>query len=117
MPDRLRARVLGAVSAVAWVGIPVGSLAGGVLVEGIGLRAALLATGGAYLLVTLTPFVLPGWRQLDRPPAGEATGQDRAWPVATAAAGPLPGPRTAAGPPPDTATAAPVPAGCHAGRP
>lgn len=67
IPDDLRARVLGAVRASAWIGIPFGALLGGYAVEATGLRTALLAFGAAYLLTTLAPVVFPAWRQMRRP--------------------------------------------------
>ncbi|HVV07633.1 MFS transporter [Amycolatopsis sp.] len=67
IPEHLQARVLGAIKASAWTGIPFGSLLGGALTAGTGLTLALLACGAAMLVVTLAPFVFPAWRQLDRP--------------------------------------------------
>jgi MFS family permease len=66
VPSRLQARVLGAVKASAWVGIPFGSLVGGLLAQTAGLRGALLACGVVMLLATIPPFVFPAWRGLDR---------------------------------------------------
>ncbi|MQA05338.1 MAG: MFS transporter [Streptosporangiales bacterium] len=66
IPEHLRARVLGAVGALAWAGIPVGGLVAGWLVSTLGLTTALLAIGGAYLLATVLPFVQPAWRLMDR---------------------------------------------------
>lgn len=66
VPARLQARVLGAVGALAWLGIPFGGLLGGGLMEAFGLRFALLACGAAYFLATLSPFVFPAWRQMER---------------------------------------------------
>jgi len=67
IPPRLHARVLGAVKASAWVGIPFGSLAGGALTSALGLTPALLVSGAAMLLTTLAPLLFPAWRGLDRP--------------------------------------------------
>jgi len=67
IPEHLRARVLGAVRASAWIGIPFGALLGGYATEALGTRPALLIFGGAYLLTTLAPFVFPAWRQMQRP--------------------------------------------------
>jgi MFS family permease len=69
IPAELQARVLGAVKASAWLGIPFGSLFGGLLTETTGLTAALVTSGSLMLLVTLAPFVFPSWRGLDRQPA------------------------------------------------
>jgi len=68
VPARLQASVLGAFRASAWIGIPFGSLLGGALAEGIGLRDALLVTGTAMFLTTLAPFVFPSWRGMNRRP-------------------------------------------------
>ena len=68
VPARLQASVLGAFRASAWIGIPFGSLLGGTLTEGIGLRVALLVTGTAMFLTTLAPFVFPSWRGMNRRP-------------------------------------------------
>jgi Major Facilitator Superfamily len=69
VPRHLQARVLGAVGASSWAGIPFGSLAGGVAVSAFGLRPALLAAAAIYGVTTLAPFVFPVWRQMDRRPA------------------------------------------------
>jgi MFS family permease len=66
IPARLHARVLGAIKASAWVGIPFGALVGGALAQGPGLTVALLACGSAMLLATGAPLVFPAWRELDR---------------------------------------------------
>jgi len=71
IPAPLRARVLGLTQAAAWAGIPLGGLLGGLAVQGVGLSGAFLLFGAAYLVVTLLPFVLPVWRELDRPPPAD----------------------------------------------
>ncbi|MEN3610361.1 MFS transporter [Plantactinospora sp. ZYX-F-223] len=72
IPEALRARVLGLAQAAAWAGIPLGGLLGGLAVQELRLPVACLAFAGAYLLVTLMPFVMPVWRELDRPPTPPA---------------------------------------------
>lgn len=67
IPAELRARVLGAVSGLAWAGIPLGGLLGGALASGLGVTGGLLVVGTAYFLVTLDPFVRRRtWRLMDR---------------------------------------------------
>ncbi|HKC27938.1 MAG TPA: MFS transporter [Jatrophihabitans sp.] len=66
VPARLQARVLGAIKASAWVGVPFGSLVGGALAQGPGLTAALLSCGSLMLLATFAPLVFPAWRGLER---------------------------------------------------
>lgn len=79
IPAHLQARVMGVAKASAWLGIPFGSLVGGLLAEAIGLRGALLVCGSAMLIATLAPFVFPAWRGLDRAsaPAREAVAAAR----------------------------------------
>jgi MFS family permease len=66
IPPELQARVLGAVKASAWLGLPLGSLLGGLLVQTTGLDTALVACGAIMLLVTAAPSVFPVWRQMNR---------------------------------------------------
>jgi MFS family permease len=75
VPARLQARVLSAIRASAWVGIPLGSLLGGLLVAGLGVRWTLAMLGSAYLLTTLAPFAFPAWRGLERPDPTATTTQ------------------------------------------
>ncbi|MET7765316.1 MFS transporter [Streptomyces sp. NPDC005355] len=72
VPDELRNRVAGALTAGVWVVMPLGGLVAGGLVEGAGLTVAFLVTGGAYFLATLSPLVFPAWRGMD--PRGTADG-------------------------------------------
>ena len=71
VPRHLQARVLGALGALAWAGIPLGGLVGGLAVGALGLSTAAWLLGGVYLLATLTPFVLPVWREINRPAVQE----------------------------------------------
>lgn len=66
IPRHLQARVLGAMGALAWAGIPFGGIVGGALAESIGLTSALWLLGGAYFVATLIPFVFPVWREMER---------------------------------------------------
>jgi MFS family permease len=70
VPRPLQARVLGALGALAWAGMPLGALLGGILVDHWGLQGALMVTGFAYLLTTLAPFVFPAWRGMERQSSG-----------------------------------------------
>ena len=65
VPRHLQARVLGAVRASAWAAIPVGSLAGGLIVSLAGDRIALLAAAAVYACATLPPFIFPVWQQMN----------------------------------------------------
>lgn len=75
VPERLHTRVLGMSLAMSWAGIPLGGLAGGALVQWLGLTPSLLVFGALYFAATLLPFVDPPWRKLDdRPPAPAGVG-------------------------------------------
>ena len=66
MPEEMRARVFGVVYAGCTAAMPVGALVAGTLVESIGLRDALWAFGGLYLLTTLAPAMFRSWTGLER---------------------------------------------------
>jgi MFS family permease len=73
IPTALRGRVLGTASAGAFSAIPLGMLAGGLLVEAIGLGPTLLAIGLCYLAVTSYGLINPAFREMDvRPPEATA---------------------------------------------
>lgn len=59
VPREMRGRVFGVITAAAWVAIPLGVLVGGLVLEGISLRATIIATGTAYLLTALTLWFNP----------------------------------------------------------
>ncbi|NJP41878.1 MFS transporter [Actinacidiphila epipremni] len=70
VPERLRSRVFGATTSGVLVAVPLGGLLAGYLVQYAGLRASLLVVSGIYLVTTLSPLVLPAFRQWDAPPPG-----------------------------------------------
>ncbi|MFI6119496.1 MFS transporter [Streptomyces sp. NPDC051064] len=67
MLTALFGRVSGALTAGCELAMPVGGLAAGLLVEGMGATRALLAMGGVYFLATLSPLVFPAWRTMEGP--------------------------------------------------
>jgi MFS family permease len=71
IPADLRARVLSAIIAGAYVAMPAGGLLAGSLAEYFGLSATLLAFTGMYLAVSIPPFIGRVWRGLDRIPKEE----------------------------------------------
>ncbi|WP_069173006.1 MFS transporter [Streptomyces griseus] len=66
VPEELRSRVSGALTAGCELAMPVGGLAAGLLVEAVGVRGALAVMGGVYLLATLSPLVFPAWRTMEK---------------------------------------------------
>jgi MFS family permease len=68
VPEGLQARVFGVATAVSSAGMPLGVLLGGWAAGALGLRAAALIVGAAYLAAALAPAVgRDVWRQLDAP--------------------------------------------------
>ncbi|MFE4694265.1 MFS transporter [Streptomyces sp. NPDC056749] len=90
VPEELRSRVSGALTAGCELAMPVGGLAAGLLVEGAGATGALLAMGGVYFLATLSPLVLPAWRDMEGPK--ERTGGPGSEPGPGSGPGSGPGP-------------------------
>lgn len=77
IPDALVGRVSSMNTAICWSLMPLGGLVGGLLVQHLGLASALWGVGAAYLLVTMTPLLVPSFREFDtrpdRQPAPAAT--------------------------------------------
>ncbi|MDQ2681919.1 MAG: MFS transporter [Chloroflexota bacterium] len=65
IPPAMRARVFGAITAGAFLAMPVGVLLGGVLIEGIGLRWSFLLIGLVYVVTTLTLAINPAIHEMD----------------------------------------------------
>jgi MFS family permease len=65
IPSELRGRVLGAISAGAYVAMPFGVLVGGVLLDRLGLRPVYTLVSGALLICTLSMLANPAFRALD----------------------------------------------------
>ena len=65
-------------NALCWSLMPLGGLLGGVLADSLGISAALLIVGVAYLAATMAPLAIPSFRQFDKPKqpamAGEPVG-------------------------------------------
>jgi MFS family permease len=70
IPARLRARVLGAITAGAYAGMPFGGLLAGSLTALAGLTAALVVFAGVYLVASVPPFAGRAWREPGPLPGG-----------------------------------------------
>jgi len=68
IPEQLLARVLGAIKAACWIGVALGPLIGGLAVRMFGVSVVLVGCGALFLLITIAPFVLPVFKEMDRPP-------------------------------------------------
>jgi predicted MFS family arabinose efflux permease len=69
VPAEMRGRVIGPLTAGAWVAMPVGMLVAGFVSETFGVIATLTGIAAAYLVVTATIFINPAMREKDRPRA------------------------------------------------
>lgn len=65
-PPRLRARVFGALTAGALLGMPLGTTAAGLLLDGVGLTGTILAFTIASTVMSLCPLVFRAWREVDQ---------------------------------------------------
>lgn len=72
IPAGKRARVLAAMTALGYGGIPLGGLVAGGLIAGLGLTTALFVCGACYFTATLAPLGRT-WRAMDRRPAAVDT--------------------------------------------
>ncbi len=72
IPAAKRARVLAAMTAIGYGGIPLGGLVAGALIATVGLETALFACGAVYFAATLAPLGRT-WRAMDRRPAAVET--------------------------------------------
>ncbi|MFG2296411.1 MFS transporter [Streptomyces sp. NPDC048603] len=70
VPEELRGRVFGLLTACALAATPLGMVGGGLALDHFGLTGTLLATGAVYLVVTSAPLVFRVWRGLDAPEFG-----------------------------------------------
>ncbi|MGE7385372.1 MFS transporter [Streptomyces sp. NPDC004126] len=89
VPEDMRSRVSSVSMAGGELAMPMGGLAAGFLVDGLGVTTALLAFAAVYVLATLTPLVFPSWRGLDEKPSVSRTERPRSG-SAPAASSPRP---------------------------
>lgn len=68
IPPTMRGRVFGAVTAGAWVAMPLGMLLGGVLTDRFGTFIMLIGLGIVYLLTTLSMAFIPAMKEMNRKP-------------------------------------------------
>lgn len=66
LPPVMRARVLGLVTAIAWMAMPLAVLISGLLIQYVGLRPFIVAVAGLYLAVALGMGLVPALRGLER---------------------------------------------------
>jgi predicted MFS family arabinose efflux permease len=64
-PPQMLGRTFGRLTALAYVGIPIGSVLAGVFVEGVGLVPTIVGMGAIYLVVILGMLFNPALKQMD----------------------------------------------------
>lgn len=67
VPEAVRGRVLSLLVGGVLAAMPLGSMAAGLLLDGVGLVGALTVFGGLYLIATTFPAIFRVWRGLDDP--------------------------------------------------
>jgi MFS family permease len=65
IPRPLLGRVTSLVASMAWAGMPLGALVGGVGVTALGLAPVLVISGGLYAVAAVLLGIRPEWRRMD----------------------------------------------------
>ncbi|MEU4776729.1 MFS transporter [Micromonospora sp. NPDC023633] len=73
IPENMRARGLGAISAAAFAMVPLGPIVGGGLISAAGLTGTLLIFAGIYAVATLSLGLFKVWREIDTAPSKPRT--------------------------------------------
>jgi MFS family permease len=66
IPENMRGRVFGAITAGAWIAMPLGMLIGGVFTEELGVFPMLVFLGTTYLIVTLSMAFIPAMKEMNK---------------------------------------------------
>jgi MFS family permease len=66
IPENMRGRVFGAVTAGAWIAMPLGMLLGGIFTEELGVFTMLILLGIIYLIVTLSMAFIPAMKEMNK---------------------------------------------------
>jgi MFS family permease len=65
VPDHLRNRVFGTFSAIVWMAVPIGLLAGGFLLDALGLRATFICVSISFIALTDSILFSSSLREMD----------------------------------------------------
>ena len=68
IPPNMRGRVFGAVTAGAWIAMPLGMLLGGVLTEKLGTFVMMISLAITFLITTLSMAFIPAMKEMNRKP-------------------------------------------------
>jgi MFS family permease len=68
IPAHLRGRVFGAITAGAWIAMPLGMLLGGVLTDRLGTFIMMIGLAVTFLITTLSMAFIPAMKEMNRKP-------------------------------------------------
>jgi predicted MFS family arabinose efflux permease len=66
IPSKMRGRVFGAITAGAWLAMPLGMLLGGVLTDKLGTFTMLIGLAITYLMTTMSMGFIPAMKEMNR---------------------------------------------------
>jgi MFS family permease len=72
IPSHMRGRVFGAVTAGAWIAMPLGMLLGGILTDRLGTFVMLIGLAVAFFLTTLSMAFVPAMKEMNRKPQAKS---------------------------------------------
>lgn len=75
IPSNMRGRVFGAITAGAWIAMPLGMLLGGVLTEKLGTFVMMIAMAIAYFATTGSMAFIPAMKEMNRKPQSESVSE------------------------------------------
>ena len=68
IPANMRGRVFGAITAGAWIAMPLGMLLGGILTDKLGTFIMMIGLAITFLITTLSMAFVPGMKEMNRRP-------------------------------------------------
>ncbi len=68
VPPHMRGRVFGAITAGAWIAMPLGMLLGGILTQNLGTFVMMIGLAICYFITTLSMAFIPAMREMNRKP-------------------------------------------------
>jgi MFS family permease len=72
IPSTMRGRVFGAITAGAWIAMPLGMLLGGILTDKLGTFIMMIGLAITFLITTLSMAFIPAMKEMNRKPSPQA---------------------------------------------
>ncbi len=66
IPSHMRGRVFGAVTAGAWIAMPLGMLLGGILTDKLGTFIMMIGLAITFLITTVSMAFIPAMKEMNR---------------------------------------------------